>query len=126
HFDGVRVAEQSAGRVAESKQRAQDLGRDLQVWTPVGILCRPTRKEADEYMQYLVEHGDQAAMSMVLDIHAADAAGKSDPESVRRQMRQTLIDRQVLARGAYCTIGDPDSVADELARLHAVGFDGLG
>ena len=126
HFDGVRVPEQSADRVAESKQRARDLGRDLQVWTPVGILCRPTRREADEYLQYLVEHGDEAAMSMVLDIHAADAAGKSDPESVRRQQRQTLIERQVLARGAYCTAGDPDTVADELARLHAVGFDGLG
>jgi FMNH2-dependent dimethyl sulfone monooxygenase len=61
----------------------------------------------------------------VLDIHAADARGQSDPESVRRQQRQTLIERQVLARGAYCTVGDPDTVAEELARLQAVGFDGL-
>ena len=31
----------------------------------------------------------------------------------------------MLARGAYCAVGDPDSVAEEMALLHEVGFDGL-
>ena len=52
HFDGVRVPEESA----EPDRRdagdcAQATGRAVQVWTPVGIICRPTRREADEYMR---------------------------------------------------------------------------
>jgi len=61
----------------------------------------------------------------VIDILANDALGRTDPEGISRRNGEGLIERQVLARGAYCAVGDPDSVADELARLHAVGFDGL-
>jgi alkanesulfonate monooxygenase SsuD/methylene tetrahydromethanopterin reductase-like flavin-dependent oxidoreductase (luciferase family) len=35
------------------------------------------------------------------------------------------VERRALARGAYCVIGAPDAVAQELAWLQAVGFDGL-
>jgi alkanesulfonate monooxygenase SsuD/methylene tetrahydromethanopterin reductase-like flavin-dependent oxidoreductase (luciferase family) len=40
-------------------------------------------------------------------------------------MGEGPIERQVLARGNFCAIGDPDDVAQQLARLHGVGFDGL-
>ena len=35
------------------------------------------------------------------------------------------MERRVLARGAYCAIGDPDTVTRELSLLQSVGFDGL-
>jgi alkanesulfonate monooxygenase SsuD/methylene tetrahydromethanopterin reductase-like flavin-dependent oxidoreductase (luciferase family) len=35
------------------------------------------------------------------------------------------VERRALARGSYCVIGDPDTVAQEFSRLHAVGIDGL-
>jgi len=125
HFDGVTVPEASTERVAETRRLARAIGREVQVWTPVGIVCRPTRAEADEYMHYLVEHADRAAISTVASIFAHDARGRTDSESVARLNGGAPIERQVLARGAYCTVGDPDLVADELARLHGVGFDGL-
>jgi FMNH2-dependent dimethyl sulfone monooxygenase len=125
HFDGVKLPEESADRIAETRQLARESGRDIQVWTPVGIICRPTRREADEYMRYLVEMADRAAIGNVIDILAKDTGARTDPEAVARRNGEGLIERQVLARGAYCAVGDPDSVADELARLHAVGFDGL-
>src|SRR5947209_7130174 len=43
HFDGVRTPEESIERVAETKRQANESGRSVQVWTPVGILCRPTQ-----------------------------------------------------------------------------------
>jgi dimethylsulfone monooxygenase len=125
HFDGVKWPEASTERIAETRRLAREGGREVQVWTPVGIVCRPTRKEADEYMQYLVERADRGAIGNVIDILAKDTGARTDPESVARRNGEGLIERQVLARGAYCAVGDPDSVADELARLHAVGFDGL-
>jgi dimethylsulfone monooxygenase len=125
HFDGVKWPEASTERIAETRRLAREGGREVQVWTPVGIICRPTRREADEYMRYLVENADRAAIGNVIDILAKDTGARTDPESVARRNGEGLIERQVLARGAYCTVGDPDSVAEELARLHGVGFDGL-
>jgi alkanesulfonate monooxygenase SsuD/methylene tetrahydromethanopterin reductase-like flavin-dependent oxidoreductase (luciferase family) len=126
HFDGVRLPEDSAERIAETKEQARAAGREVQVWTPVGIVLRPTRQEANEYMHYLVEHADRDAIGTVINIHATDARGRTDDESLARQRGDNILERQVLARGAYCTVGDPDTVAGELARLHRVGFDGLG
>ncbi len=126
HFDGVKLPEASTERIAETRRLARENGREVQVWTPVGIVCRPTRREADEYMRYLVEHADRAAIGNVIDILAKDTGARTDPESMARRNGEGLIERQVLARGAYCAVGDPDSVAEELARLHGVGFDGLG
>jgi alkanesulfonate monooxygenase SsuD/methylene tetrahydromethanopterin reductase-like flavin-dependent oxidoreductase (luciferase family) len=125
HFDGVRLPEDSAERIADTKRLARAAGREIQVWTPVGIVLRPTRREADEYMRYLVERADRAAIGTVLDVHANDARGRTDAEALARQRGENILERQVLARGAYCTVGDPDLVADELVRLHRVGFDGL-
>ncbi len=126
HFDGVKLPEASTERIAETRRLARENGREIQVWTPVGIICRPTRREADEYMRYLVDHADRAAIGNVIDILAKDTGARTDPEAVARRNGEGLIERQVLARGAYCAVGDPDSVAAELARLHEVGFDGLG
>jgi alkanesulfonate monooxygenase SsuD/methylene tetrahydromethanopterin reductase-like flavin-dependent oxidoreductase (luciferase family) len=125
HFDGVKLPEASTDRINETRRLARENGRDVQIWTPVGIICRPTRREADEYMRYLVDNADRAAIGNVIDILAKDTGARTDPEAVARRNGEGLIERQVLARGAYCAVGDPDSVADELARLHAVGFDGL-
>jgi alkanesulfonate monooxygenase SsuD/methylene tetrahydromethanopterin reductase-like flavin-dependent oxidoreductase (luciferase family) len=125
HFDGVKLPEASTDRIAETRRLARENGREVQVWTPVGIICRPTRREADEYMRYLVEQADRAAIGNVIDILAKDTGARTDPEAVARRNGEGAIERQVLARGAYCAVGDPDSVVDELARLHTVGFDGL-
>jgi alkanesulfonate monooxygenase SsuD/methylene tetrahydromethanopterin reductase-like flavin-dependent oxidoreductase (luciferase family) len=125
HFDGVRSPEESAQRIAETKQRARALGRDIQVWTPVGIICRPTQHAADEFLDYLVEHADWGALGHLAEMHANDAGGRTDAEGLLRHAGEGLIERQVLARGSYCAVGDADHVAAELLRLHRVGFDGL-
>jgi alkanesulfonate monooxygenase SsuD/methylene tetrahydromethanopterin reductase-like flavin-dependent oxidoreductase (luciferase family) len=125
HFDGVHTPEASIERIAETKRLAHEHGRDLQVWTPVGIVCRPTQQEADDYVQYVVDHADWGALGHLADMHARDARDRPDPEGLRRRSGQNQIERRALARGSYCVIGEPDTVAPELARLHAVGLDGL-
>jgi alkanesulfonate monooxygenase SsuD/methylene tetrahydromethanopterin reductase-like flavin-dependent oxidoreductase (luciferase family) len=125
HFDGVHTPEASIERIAETKRLARERGRDIQVWTPVGIVCRPTQQEADEYVQYVVDHADWGAIGHLAEMHATDARDRTDPEGLRRRHSNSPIQRRVLARGAYCAIGDPDAVARELARLQSVGLDGL-
>jgi FMNH2-dependent dimethyl sulfone monooxygenase len=125
HFDGVHTPESSRDRIAETKRLARESGRHIQVWTPVGIVCRPSRQEAEDYVHYIVDHADWGALGYLADMHARDARDRTDPEGILRHRGTDQIVRRVLARGAYCAIGDPDTVAGELARLHDVGFDGL-
>jgi alkanesulfonate monooxygenase SsuD/methylene tetrahydromethanopterin reductase-like flavin-dependent oxidoreductase (luciferase family) len=125
HFDGVRSPEASFERIADTKRSARAIGRTISVWTPVGVICRPTQHEADDFMRYLVDHADWGALGHLAQLHADDARGRTDAEGALRRSGEGPIDRQVLARGAYCAVGDPDHVADELGKLHQVGFDGL-
>jgi FMNH2-dependent dimethyl sulfone monooxygenase len=125
HFDGVKSPDESVDRIAETKRLAREDGREVQVWTPIGMLCRPTRREAAEYMQYLIEHADMGAVGNLAEMHRRDAADREDLEGLYRRTGESSTERRVLARGSYCVIGDPDWVAEQLARLHSVGFDGL-
>jgi alkanesulfonate monooxygenase SsuD/methylene tetrahydromethanopterin reductase-like flavin-dependent oxidoreductase (luciferase family) len=104
---------------------ARRLSREVQLWTPVGIICRPTQREADEYIQHLIDNADWGALGHLADMHANDARTRTDPEGIHRRRGDDPVERQVLARGSYCAIGDADHVANELLRLQAVGFDGL-
>ena len=122
HFDAVDTPEASAPRIAETKQLAREHGHDIQVWTPVGIVCRPTPKEADDYLKYVVDHADWGAIGYLAEMQAKDGRAPNDPQ--RPQMRSP-IERRALARGSYCVVGDPDAVTRELARLQAAGLDGL-
>jgi alkanesulfonate monooxygenase SsuD/methylene tetrahydromethanopterin reductase-like flavin-dependent oxidoreductase (luciferase family) len=125
HFDGVDTPEASIDRIAETKRLVRERGRDIQVWTPVGIVCRPTQKDADDYVQYVVDHVDRGAIGHLAEMHANDARTRTDPEGLRCRRGNSPIERRALARGAYCVIGDPDAVARELSRLRSAGLDGL-
>ncbi len=124
HFDAVRTPEDSAARVSDSKYRAAELGRALQVWTPIGVVCRPTQQEAVDFTQHVIDHADRAAVGQLIDMHRR-TTHHEDTENAFRHMGEGPLERQVLARGNFCAIGDPDHVAGEIARLAGVGFDGI-
>ena len=124
HFDAVETPEASAGRIAETKRLARAHGHDIQVWTPVGVICRPTQKEADEYVQYVVDHADWGAIGYLAEMHAKDGRPRTDPQHLIHSGRNPA-ERRALARGSYCVIGDPDAVAREFSRLRSAGLDGL-
>ncbi len=125
HFDAVRFPEDSAERVADTKRQAAETGRSLQVWTPIGVVCRPTQREAEEFTQHVIEHADLGAIGHIVELHERDVRRREDDEGAFRRIGEGPIERQVLARGNFCAIGDPDRVASQIARLANVGFDGL-
>ncbi|HEV7665710.1 MAG TPA: LLM class flavin-dependent oxidoreductase [Chloroflexota bacterium] len=125
HFDGVRSPETSRDRIVDTKRAALALGRSVQVWTPVGVICRPSLAEAETFLTHLVDHADWGALGHLAALHASDARARTDTEGVLRRSGEGPLERQVLARGSYCAVGDPDHVATEIQRLHDVGFDGL-
>jgi alkanesulfonate monooxygenase SsuD/methylene tetrahydromethanopterin reductase-like flavin-dependent oxidoreductase (luciferase family) len=126
HFDAVTTLDACRERIAETKGLARERGRAIQVWTPVGIICRPTQQEADAYIQRVVAHADWGAIGYLAGMHARDGRVPPDIAGLGQPDGRSQLARRVLARGAYCVIGDPDTVAQELCQLHDVGFDGLG
>ncbi len=89
------------------------------------MVCRPTQREAEEFTQHIIEHADLGAIGHIVELHEKDVRRRQDDEGAFRRIGEGPIERQVLARGNFCAIGDPDRVAGQLARLHSVGFDGL-
>jgi len=123
HFDHGGIPEETAPRIAESKKWARDQGREIQIWLPVSILCRPTQKEVDDYLDYCIANADWGAVDHVIEILASTAGSRGfDTEAFRKKIK---TQRRVPGYGvSYVINGDPDSVARELARLHKAGFDG--
>lgn len=125
HFDALHTLEDSRTRLGETKRLARQHGREIQVWTPVGIVCRPSQRQAEDYMHHVVEHADWGALGYLTERQTVEAEARPDAEVIRQRRASVQVARRVLARSAYCTIGDPDAVARELALLASLGFDGL-
>jgi FMNH2-dependent dimethyl sulfone monooxygenase len=126
HFDSVRTLEDAAARIAETKRQARDAGREVQAWSSVGVICRPSQREAAEFTQYILEHADMGAVGHLAELKQQDGYSLESVEDIlRRQPGEGPTERRVLARGSYCTIGDPDWVAQQFAELREIGLDGI-
>ncbi len=126
HFDAFTTLDANRARIAETKHLARARGRDIQVWTPVGIICRPTQQEAEDYAQRVIAHADWGALGYLADMRARDERVVPALAGPAPSDGPSLVARRVLARGSYCAIGAPETVANSLCQLHAVGFDGMG
>jgi dimethylsulfone monooxygenase len=126
HFDYCRTPEESSPRVAETIERAARLGRQIQVWIPASVVCRPTDKLVEEFAQHCVEHADWEALDYQYRLYQSDSGSKSrSPEENARNRAQDPA-RPVLGYGgSYSIRGTPDRVAGELKRLHDAGFSGV-
>ena len=125
HFDGVRAQDETVQRIAETKRQAREAGRDVQVWTPIGVVCRPTQREADGFAQYAVEHADAGAIRRLEEVRRQHEQERRTKKGDIGGREVDPLTRLVVARGNFCAIGDPDWVTQELARVHGMGFDGL-
>jgi alkanesulfonate monooxygenase SsuD/methylene tetrahydromethanopterin reductase-like flavin-dependent oxidoreductase (luciferase family) len=110
---------QSKAEVADIKAKSRALGRDTGVFTLCHCVCRPTKKEAEEYLHYYADqNADWGAVDNLMRLQGLHA--QSFPEEALRTMRG----RFAAGHGTYPLIGDPDTVANELAKVTEAGFAG--
>jgi alkanesulfonate monooxygenase SsuD/methylene tetrahydromethanopterin reductase-like flavin-dependent oxidoreductase (luciferase family) len=94
-------------------------GRPVRVFASSHMVCRPTRKEAEDFYHYVVdEMGDWAAAE-----YAAKA--REQGQSLPKERLQQIKRRFVGGCGTYAIIGSYDDVADEFARGSAAGLEGM-
>ena len=93
--------------------------RALALFTTTYVVCRPTRREAQDYHHYYAEqHSDAPAVERLMSLMGMHA------HSFPREQIAALRTQFAGGHGVYPLIGDPDHVANELARIAAAGFAG--
>jgi len=98
---------------------AQQYQRALEVFTTTYVVCRPSRREAEEYHHYYaVECADTAGVERLMELQGMYA------QSFPQEMIDALRVQFAGGHGVYPLIGDPDFIAEEIARIHAAGFAG--
>lgn len=106
-------------KVAEVKRANPD--RPFGVFASSHLVCRPTRKEAEDYYHYIVdEMGDwEAAENM--------AAGRltAQSSSAAQLQAQAMKRRNIGGSGTWPVVGSYDDVVDMYAKLSAGGLQGV-
>ena len=105
--------------VNDAKADARAADNEIGAYCVAIVICRPTRKEAQEYHHYVaVEMADWGAVD---DIVYHRNIAHLTAEQVEQLRRDTAN-----GKGGLLLIGDPDDVAGYLARISQAGFEGCG
>ncbi|MEM7276670.1 MAG: LLM class flavin-dependent oxidoreductase [Pseudomonadota bacterium] len=111
--------DQSRDEVTEIKSTAKSAGRDTGVFTLGHVVCRPTKKEAEEYLHYYAnENADWDAVDNLMRLQGMHA------QSFPKEALEMLRGRFAAGHGTLPLVGDPDTVAAELGRISEAGFAG--
>jgi dimethylsulfone monooxygenase len=82
-------------------------------------VCRPTHREAEEYLQYYaVDNADWEAVDRLLHLNGLHS------KSYTPEQMEKFRYRFAAGHGGYPLVGTPDEVADGLAGIHAAGYYG--
>jgi alkanesulfonate monooxygenase SsuD/methylene tetrahydromethanopterin reductase-like flavin-dependent oxidoreductase (luciferase family) len=83
------------------------------------LLCRPTRKEAEEFYYYIVhENGDWDAVEEALAMRSKGGASSS-------KLPAHTKERMIFASGTYPFVGSYDDVVKEFRQMVEAGMDGV-
>ena len=101
--------------------RAMAGDRSVGVYASGHLICRPTRREAEEYYHYIVhEMGDWEAAE-----HAVAIRAKGGGLSIPPDRLPAMKARFISGTGTFPVIGSYDDAADAFARMSAAGLDGM-
>lgn len=105
--------------IAAAKQQAS--GRDVPypVFTSATVVCRQTKREAEDFYAYCEANADWEAVDTMLDIRRR--VGRPVPPGDLAQQRLGMLK----GHGDYRLVGDPDEIAGRLAQLAEAGLDGI-
>ena len=112
--------ETGARDVAAVELRASAIGREVHVCANGFVVCRPTRREAEEYLRYYSqEQADWGAVDHLMALNGT-ASMSYDPEHFK-----VFRNRWAAGHGGFPVVGDPDDVARQLAAISNAGFYGF-
>ena len=109
----------SKDEIAALKQQAIDAGSSVEVLTFSHVVCRPTEREAQAYLEHFARaNADWDAVDNLVRLQFAHA------QSFPHDLLSLIRDRMAAGHGGFPLTGTPEQVADGLTALHAAGFRG--
>lgn len=109
----------SIGEIAQLHQAADAIGRKVDVMTFSHVVCRPTEREAKDYVAYFTGDAiDHAAVDNLVRLQFAHA------QSFPHDLLALIRDRMAMGHGGMPLIGTPEQVAEGIIALHKAGFGG--
>ncbi|MGV6876171.1 LLM class flavin-dependent oxidoreductase [Pseudochelatococcus sp. B33] len=109
----------SKEEIAALKQQAIDVGRSVDVLTFSHIVCRPTEKEARDYLEHTGQtNADWGAVDNLIKLQFAHA------HSFPHDQLALIRDRMAAGHGGFPLVGTPEQVAEGIGSLHEAGFRG--
>jgi dimethylsulfone monooxygenase len=118
-FISMTAHQEEAGKtkIAALRRLAGDElnpGRQVQVWTSCGVVCRPTLREAEDFARhYIVDKGDWEAVSNI-----ARGRYPARPPVAGEPLRSP-------GWGSYLVVGTPEQITERLLHLSNLGLDGV-
>lgn len=111
--------DRSVEEVSGLKEKGKAVGRPIDVLTFSHVVCRPTEKEARDYVSYFMgDNIDTAAVDNLVRLQFAHA------HSFPHDLLALIRDRMAMGHGGFPLIGTPEQVAEGLISLHKAGFGG--
>jgi dimethylsulfone monooxygenase len=111
----------NAKKVTEIKRAAQNVGREIEVYTVGQVICRPSQKEAEDYYHHaIIENADWGAIDGMLANKSITP--QTIPPGEYAKKRQYFAANAI---GGYPFVGTPDRVADELESISKAGVRGI-
>ena len=112
--------ESDAEQIEQLKTLAADRGRASQCWIHVYVVCRETENEAKDYLNYyVVEKGDDAAVSNMLQIFGMQS------ETLTPEVMEAFKFHFKAGHGGYPLVGTPAQIVDGIEHLARLGVDGI-
>ncbi len=107
-------------QIQSLKKMARGVGREIQSWIHVYVVCRDTEKEAREYLDYYVrEKGDYEAVNNLLEIFEIQS------ETFDMKKLDEMRFHFIAGHGGYPLVGTPEQIVDEIDKLIEIGVDGV-
>lgn len=119
-FTTISNIENGARHIETLREVSAGFERRLRVFTPVHMVCRPTRQEAlDYYDHYATKNADKGAVDNYIAENSR--AGKRALAAAMQLQRKRIAG----GFGSYGMAGSPRDIADEIIALHEAGFAGI-
>lgn len=118
-FTPVFDFDQARATVTEIRSRAAAAKRSMGVFTFCTVVCRPTQREAEDYLDYYAnQNADWEAVDYLMKLQGMHA------QSFTPEALANFRDRFAAGHGGFPLVGTPDHIADQLEQLSATGLAG--
>ena len=112
--------DRSTQEVAALKQQAANSGKSIDVLTFAHVVCRPTEKEAKDYLEHFAKtNADWDAVDNLVRLQFAHA------QSFPHDLLALIRDRMAAGHGGYPLTGTPEQVAEGIIGIQRAGFRGV-